>query len=763
MTLPAQRRIVLAYVNTMPLGAVPGFGEVLGLPDGLWAWFGRDFDEAGALLRRAGLARVEGEDAGRVGQVFRETVALLLAQRRPAWYRGSGREALERATDSYLRVLARERVIPGALRDLAMTGRLSFVKAIVPDPPEVAGDRKGIDAVRTSLVGLLGLPGLHDLDRLDLQVRSTLDAVLQDSVAGTLRSLRDPGTVRRLKLRQPHLLAAGSPAGLLYSFVLYERDGEAAVLRAQTDEFEGPFSLPDQMKMELGSTAKLRTLVSYLEVMAEIDQRLAREGRSGVRADSDPLAAFVAGWRASHPDGNLPGLLQAALDRTCSASPHQRFRTGGGLMEFANYRKEDDVRRPSVREAFRESINLVFVRLMRDVITSLAESGPFPPSQVLKDPADPRRKELLARFADQEGRVFQEAAWARYGGMDPETAAELLLDAAPREVRPIAAAYRAIRPDGGIDGMEAAIRARLPRLDLDPRRLRDLWETSGPPTLADLQDRGYVAKVHPLTLATVAWRLRHPAGTYAAMLDGTAGARQESYRWLFVSRVKQAQDLRIRDSIEREAFERLHQRWARVGYPFATLVPSLATAIGSSGDQPRALAELAGIVQAGGIRVPLVRVEDLRFGLWTPYETRVGRPGTGGVRVMRPEVAEAVQCEMVQVVEAGTARRVRGAFRNLDGRAWEVGGKTGTGDNRRQTFGPGGRVTESRVLNRTGTFVFFVGDRWFGALTAHVPGAGAARYRFTSALPVEVLRHLAPAILASGDGHETCADVACLP
>ena len=54
-------------------------------------------------------------------------------------------------------------------------------------------------------------------------------------------------------------------------------------------------------------------------------------------------------------------------------------------------------------------------------------------------------------------------------------------------------------------------------------------------------------------------------------------------------------------------------------------------------------------------------------------------------------------------------------------------------------------------MSRAATFVFFLGDRFFGVVTAYVMGAEAARYSFTSALPVQVLKSLAP-ILTSRFG-----------
>jgi hypothetical protein len=47
-------------------------------------------------------------------------------------------------------------------------------------------------------------------------------------------------------------------------------------------------------------------------------------------------------------------------------------------------------------------------------------------------------------------------------------------------------------------------------------------------------------------------------------------------------------------------------------------------------------------------------------------------------------------------------------------------------------------------MNRTATFVFYLGPRHFGTLTAFVPGQAAEGFRFTSALPVQVLKGMAP-------------------
>jgi hypothetical protein len=87
---------------------------------------------------------------------------------------------------------------------------------------------------------------------------------------------------------------------------------------------------------------------------------------------------------------------------------------------------------------------------------------------------------------------------------------------------------------------------------------------------------------------------------------------------------------------------------------------------------------------------------------------------------------------------------LRGAYQAPNGTLLPVGGKTGTGDNRLDRFGRGGRLISQRVVDRTATFVFFLGDRFFGTITAYVPGTVAGTYHFTSALAVQLLKALEP-------------------
>jgi hypothetical protein len=96
--------------------------------------------------------------------------------------------------------------------------------------------------------------------------------------------------------------------------------------------------------------------------------------------------------------------------------------------------------------------------------------------------------------------------------------------------------------------------------------------------------------------------------------------------------------------------------------------------------------------------------------------------------VMAPEIAKTLRQALIGVVMEGTATRLRGTCHAPDGTLLPVGGKTGTGDNRLDRFGRGGRLISQRVVDRTATFVFFLGDRFFGTITAYVPGTIAGTY-----------------------------------
>lgn len=380
---------------------------------------------------------------------------------------------------------------------------------------------------------------------------------------------------------------------------------------------------------------------------------------------------------------------------------------------------------------------------MRDLVRYSTYQGPNNSAELLKDDKNPRRLAYLSDFADREGTTFLLRFWRKYQDQPAQQRLDTFLSGLRHTSVRLAAVHRYLLPAADEATFGAFLQAHLPQEKLSDARIAQLYKQYGPGAY-NLPDQGYIARVHPLELWLLGYLIEHPQATFSDAVTASRDERQEVYGWLFRSRHKSARDSRIRIMLEVEAFLDIHRRWQNHGYPFAHLVPSLATAIGSSGDRPAALAELMGIIQNDGVRQPTVRIDNLHFAAETPYETLVARDKLSGKRVMASEVAAALRSALADVVENGTARRLQGSFKLADGQLLKVGGKTGTGDNRIETVGPGGRVLSSRAMNRTATFVFYLGSRHYGTLTAFVPGRAAESFRFTSALPVQVLKGMAP-------------------
>jgi membrane peptidoglycan carboxypeptidase len=743
-TRPDREKIVLDYLNSTPLSARPGFGEVNSIGDGLWAWFGHDLNEA---IKALNLPEMNPDSLQIKASVYRETLGLILAQRRPTAYLLTDREALDNLTDATLDRLAEANVISQALRTASKEARFRFLPEPPPSPPAPFLELKAANAMRAHLLAMLGLKKLYELDRLDLVATSTLDQEPQKKLTAFLRKMGDPAFLEAIGLYGFRLLKPDNdPTKIKWSVVLYERSEDGNRLRVQADNIDGPFDMNEGVKLDLGSTAKLRTLISYLEIVGELHRRYA-----GLAVDDlkdltdeapDPLTSWAITWLASNPDATLETMLEAAMDRRYSANPHETFFTGGGAHVFANFEHKEDGRIMDLHEALRDSVNLVFVRVMRDIVNYTIGQGSQTKQELLSDPDLPARKVYLERYADREGTTFLNRFINDYANLSPNEMLEKITSRAHKGATARTILFRSLRPLAGYNEFVTYMKRHMPA-DLDEARLYKLYKEY-PADRYNLNDRGYITGINPLELWLVGYRMTNPQASRNAILAVSKPERLETYTWLFRPTKTGAQNTRIRILLELDAFARIQQRWARLGYPFDKLVPSFATAIGSSADRPGALAELVGILLNNGVRKPMLRFEKLDFAPGTPFETVLMPAGKKAVQVLDPAIARIVREAMTEVVENGTARRLHGAYVDANGNPLPVGGKTGTGDHRFDEFGHGGHLISSRVVNRTGTIVFYIGDKFFGTVTAHVAGEEAANYKFTSALSAQMLKSLAP-------------------
>ncbi|MDR3425454.1 MAG: transglycosylase domain-containing protein [Alphaproteobacteria bacterium] len=747
-TRAARKQIALDYLNSTPLSARPGFGEINSIGDGLWAWFGIDLNDAITALN---LPEDDGDALRRKAAVYRAALGLVLAQRRPSYYLQTNRAALDELIDATLDRLAQAGVISQALRDFTKAATLDFLPEAPPPPAPPYIEQKAVNALRAHLLDLLGIKNLYELDRIDLSAHTTLDGEAERKLVDFLRQMDDKDFLQAEGLYGFRLLKPENDLSKIkWSVVLYERAAGSDKIRLQADTIDGPFDMNDGMKLDLGSTAKLRTLVTYLEIISELHRRYA-----GLDADDlqdmtedapDALTKWAIAWLAQNPDADTEAMLKASLERRYSANPNEVFFTGSGDHIFHNFEHEEDHEIMDMHEAFRRSVNLVFVRVMRDIVNYTIAQGPQTKAELLggDDEEAPVRRAYLERFADQEGATFLNRYIKDYADLTPQARLEKLAAHAHKGAVARAVLFRTLYPDAGFETYAAFMQTHALREPVSAARLAKLYRDYAVDRFS-LSDRAYLTGVNPMELWLLAYWQEHPQASRRALLDVSRPVRIESYAWLFKASKKRAQDTRIRIMLEEDAFAHIQKRWARLGYPFAHLVPSYATAIGSSADRPGALAELVGIILAGGRKLPVERFESLTFGQGTPYQTELKHnPGSQPQQVLSPAIAHIVKEMMSEVVDNGTARRARGAYRDADGNPIPVGGKTGTGDQRYDEFGAGGHLLSSRVVNRTGTFVFYIGDRFFGTITAHVAGEDAANYAFTSALSAQMLRDLAP-------------------
>jgi len=767
-TLRERKHIVKEYLNQLPLAATANHGEVNGLGDGLRAWYGSNFDAINELLTPLPPdSSLTKERLRQQAVAYRQVLSLILSTRSPSWFlvRDEGPADLAALTDHYLPLMAEAGIISDRLCRHALKAEVTVLRR-APDRPSTSYiTQKAANSVRMELLRKLGITNLPALNRLDLTVHTTFDRDVQEAVADVLTALEDSTYLKEQGLRP--LIGEADPSDIRYSVVLFERQPHANVLRMQADNVEGPFDVNQGSKLELGSTAKVRVLVSYLELVERVYEshghKSAQELQALMVANGDSITQWTTRYLQKHPAATRHEVLSAAVERRMSGNPSERFFTGGGVHVFQNYNAKSN-RVMTIREAAQESANLVFVRLMEDVVNYHIARLPGQAYAMLENPSHERRFEYLERFALHEGRIFLNRYRRVYQKEAPHgDVLRLLGERHPSSARRLAWAYRSVFPQGSREAFEQYLRTHATDgASLTPGQVQDLYLDSNPGDLS-WQDRGYLSGIHPLELWLVSYLYMHPSAGYSDVMRASGDVRTDVYQWLF-DNSKRTQDPRIRTILEQEAFSEIHEMWERLGYPFGRLVPTLATALGSSADRPAALAELMGILLRDGRRYPTVRIDSLHFGAETPYETKLEHTVPQPEQVLSPELCAVARGVLRDVVERGTAVRARGAIADGNGTTLPIGGKTGTGDNRVYTTGPNGTRT-SVAMSRTSTFVFYAGDRFFGTVVAYVEGSNADAHRFTSSLTTAILKIIGPELTplmkapaaapASADGRPT--------
>lgn len=745
----AQRRwIVLSYINTVPLAAIRGFGEVNGLGDGLWAYYGQDFDQMNQLLKKD-FSTLNEEERTLYAITYRRVLSLFLAHRRPSDYLGKNSEILESQIKKYIPALVAEGRIG---RDLAEYLRKTegVVRTSIPkDPTMPFLENKTSYTLRAQLLRLLGVPSLYDLDRFDLKATATVSAEAQEQVMKMLQGLRDKDVVTKAGLYGDNMFKPGNDlTKMISSVTIYEKTPLGNLLRIQADNFDQPLNISEGVKLDLGSTSKLRTLVTYLQVIERIyeenkalDAKALKELIPNAR---DPLTEWTLKYLADpKAEQSRLAVLKAAMERKYSANPGESFFTAGGLHVFHNFNKTFNGSIVTMSMAIRHSINLPFIRLMRDLVRYYSQfvgaSGVS--SKTIAGMDEETRIHFLKQFADTEGKKFLTGFFRRYHGKNQTEVVDEILKGTKRIESRLAVLAWEISPPSSFEEFKTTYYQLLKDKKLVPEEKAKAQYDRLIPYAEILADRAYIAGIHPLELWIASFLYRTPDASLNDAMRASSLARQDSYRWLFKTRHRGAQDKRIRIIAESEAFQLIHKEWKKVGYPHNSLVPSYASALGVSADTPDALAKLVGILINDGEIKPYYRFSQLHLASDTPFETLFQMGDRPGRRVLSSEICQVLRAAMLDVTQNGTAVRIKNGLSDGE-RSYLLGGKTGTGDHREQNT----RQGTSQVKNRSANFMFYLGENFFGTVTLFVPGKEAAKFSFTSSLAVQILKHLEPAL-----------------
>jgi membrane peptidoglycan carboxypeptidase len=741
-TRAARRQIVLDYLNTAPLAAAPSFGEVYGIGEGLYAWFGLELSEVAKSLNSPSSSNADKAKA------FKHVLTLLCAVRAPSNYLLQDYAALQTRVSNYIDLFEEEGIIDHGLAEELRKTKVVRKGNKMITPPMAQARLKSVNAVRNELLRTLNVAGYYDLNFLNLEVETTIDTELQEKVTAMFDKMMDNDFIDANGLRGKRLLETGDPKEVIYSFLLYESTPQGNFLRVQADNLDKPFDMNRGMKLELGSTAKLRTIAHYLEVVDGLYYEHKTLGKEALKViakiEDDPITQWSAATLLANPTITIDDFLNEALMRKYSESTWEVFFTGGGLHTFNNFNKTPNPRNLPVREGLVTSNNLLFIRLMRDLVRYHKARLPYDWREVLSNYNSSQRVRLLDQIVYEDSK---DRLWSYYTAyrtlQSKQEVMNKFLGENAKSGKHLTILFYAWKQ--GADELELAQWLDMWKGDVKYADLEKLLKAYSNPKM-DLADYSWLLKKHPLEIWAVGQILFDPEISWNRLLQKSTAARASAYSWLYKTKSIQAQNTRLSIRIEEDAFARMTPYWQRFGFPFKELVPSYATAIGSSCDRPAALAELMGIIVNDGIRYRGVAIKKLEVAEGTPYYTVFDRPHNAGERVMSVNVARALRGVTKDIVELGTARRLAGSFINPDGTIIFAGGKTGSGDNQVKTFNRYGGLQSATAKNRTATFVFYIGDRHFGVITAFVAGPKTKNYSFTSALPVSILKLLAPTL-----------------
>src|SRR5437870_11401601 len=117
-----RERIIVDYFNTVPLAAAPGYGEIHGLGEGLFAWFGMQLTDVVNTLKAPGMTPAK-------VRAFKHALTLLISVRAASVFLVDERASLEEKANQFTGLMARSGIIDG---DFAAALQDTPIKFIPP-------------------------------------------------------------------------------------------------------------------------------------------------------------------------------------------------------------------------------------------------------------------------------------------------------------------------------------------------------------------------------------------------------------------------------------------------------------------------------------------------------------------------------------------------------------------------------------------------------------------------------------------------------
>src|SRR6185436_12143805 len=120
---------------------------------------------------------------------------------------------------------------------------------------------------------------------------------------------------------------------------------------------------------------------------------------------------------------------------------------------FENFDRIDNKKILELREAFRNSVNLVFIRLMRDVVAYHRAHLAYDAEDVLQNPANPLRQKMLQEIAEDESRSVLRRAYQNYAKQAPDEIVRRLIGTRGVVARRLTVLFFAWRQGADVDAL----------------------------------------------------------------------------------------------------------------------------------------------------------------------------------------------------------------------------------------------------------------------------------------------------------------------